>query len=386
MISTLSQGILSLVGLDETLLTHPLNNLLDDQEFKNTLDLLAESYKGKVGKIRELLGRMKLEDTVEAYRSLVETYSLESGEQAVKLRDVLERIRNKLYEVINNSYLDFLHQKSTLGKTDFEQISKDMSNRIPLHWKIDFQSVLSDGGFDVVIGNPPYIEDNMYDKTDLKIIGCQKESKRTKNKDTEALVYYSKDCGNTHAYFIERSIRLLKPSGSFAFIVPISLVSTNRMGSIRQFIHQNSSEAKYFNFDDRPGKIFSGIEHCRSTIVVTKKGKGVQEITTNKYNRWLSENRHVLFENLKTIDWGLQNPREVLPKIGTNVEKEILEKMAMKSSGKTVGDFVNKTGFTIWYHNAPQYWIHAHTEDYLPKIEYYSGYTRNKSTGEIFPN
>ena len=32
---------------------------------------------------------------------------------------------------------------------------------------------------------------------------------------------------------------------------------------------------KYYNFDDRPGKIFSGLQHCRSTILIVLKGTGV---------------------------------------------------------------------------------------------------------------
>lgn len=34
-------------------------------------------------------------------------------------------------------------------------------------------------------------------------------------------------------------------------------------------------------------------------------------------------------------------------------------------------------GTRVWYYNAPQYWIHAHSEEYLPKIEYYKSYKRN---------
>ncbi len=87
------------------------------------------------------------------------------------------------------------------------------------------------------------------------------------------MFYFSNNCGNTHAYFIERSLKLLKDEGKFGFIVPVALVSTERMNSIREVTFMdNSSEVNYYNFDDRPSKIFRGIEHCRSTIVFTEKG------------------------------------------------------------------------------------------------------------------
>ena len=373
----------SLIGwLDENLMTHPLISLLDDSYVLSTLDSLSLSYGKKVDEVKKFLGKMKLEDTIRAYETLVEIYSLESGERAVKIRDMLEKIRKKLYEVISNSYLNFLHENGDLDKNEFDSISKSLSDRKPFHWKIDFENVFADGGFDVVVGNPPYIEDRNYSEIDLIVIECQKKSKKGKKKVKEPLFYNSKDCGNTHAYFIERSIKLLKQNGGFGFIVPIALVSTDRMDNIREFIHNNSFEAKYYSFDDRPGKIFSGLEHCRATIVVTEKGAGVNKITTSKYHRWYSKDRTKLFKDLKTTDWIIVAPREIVPKIGTEIEKTILDKLKEKSNGKTVGNFLIDDGVNIWYHNAPQYWIHAHTEDYLPKVEYYDSYTKDSKTGE----
>jgi hypothetical protein len=204
-------------------------------------------------------------------------------------------------------------------------------------------------------------------------------------KSGEPFFYASKDCGNTHAYFIERSIKLLKSRGRFGFIVPIALVSTDRMSSIREFIHTNSSEAEYYNFDDRPGKIFSGIEDCRQTILVTEKGAGLSWVITSKYNRWKSEDRSKLLKSLKTHKWRISDPTDSIPKIGTKIEEDILQRLKQKSGEKSVEDFLKDSGIKIWYHNAPRYWIHAHTEEYLPKVEYYSKPKENEVTGEKLP-
>ena len=376
----------SLIGLlDENLLTHPLINLLEDPHVQGALENLREFYGNKIDEVRDLLSRMKLKDTIKAYETLLGVYSLESGERAVKVRDLLEKIRGKLYEVISNSYLDFLHENGNLKKSEFDEISKNLSSRMPFHWKIDFENVFAEGGFDVVVGNPPYVEDRNYNKIDLRIIKSHKEIKKGRKKVREPLFYVSNNCRNTHAYFIERSIKLLKRNGRFGFIVPIALVSTDRMGSIREFIHNNSSEVKYFSFDDRPGKIFSGLEHCRATIVVTEKDTKAEKVITSKYHRWFSRDRAKLFKDLKTSDWTVENPEETVPKIGTKIEKRILTKLQQKSKGKTLEDFAKADGVKIWYHNAPQYWIHAHTEDYIPKVEYYNSYRENDKTGEKTP-
>lgn len=375
----------TMVGwLHENLQTHPLTNLLEDFYIKETLDGLETAYQNSIASVRKFLEKMRIEDTIKAYETLVEVYSSESGEKAVRLRETLENIRKKLYEVINNSYLDFLHENSNLTKSELNEVSKTLAERTPFHWKMDFGNVFLDGGFDAVVGNPPYIEDRNYSTLDLEIIRCTR--KVNKGKKTEQPLFYdSKDCGNTHAYFIERSIKLLKNRGRFGFIVPIALVSTNRMNRIRQFIHNNSSEAEYLSFDDRPGKIFGGIEHCRETIIVTEKGAGTSSVTTSKYHRWHSKNRAKLLKNLKTHKWKVPDAGEIIPKIGTEIEEGILEKLKQKSHGKRMEDFLKGSGTTIWYHNAPQYWTHAHTEGYLPKVEYYSKCKEIGKTGEKTP-
>jgi hypothetical protein len=154
------------------------------------------------------------------------------------------------------------------------------------------------------------------------------------------------------------------------------------MSQIREFIHTNSSEAEYYNFDDRPGKIFSGIEDCRQTILAIEKGTGLSWVITSKYNRWKSEDRSKLLKSLQTHKWKLPNSTAPIPKIGTKTEEDILQKLQQKSGGKNVQDFLKDSGTKVWYHNAPRYWIHAHTEEHLPKVEYYSELKENKLTGE----
>jgi hypothetical protein len=378
----------ALIGwLNETLLKHPLINLSEDTIVKETIENLKPTYHVQINEVEKLLAKMKIEETIRAYEQLVEIYSLESGERAVKVKEALENIRKKLYEIISNSYVDFLHEKGNLSRNDLNELSKNMKDRKPFHWKVDFGNVFADGGFDVVVGNPPYIEDGNYNSFDLKIIGSTKSSVRGSKtkKDREPLIFNSKDCGNTHAYFIERSIELLNKYGQFGFIVPISLVSTDRMEGIREFIHSNSSEVYYYNFDDRPGKIFSGLEHCRATIVVTHKGEGTNRVNTSKYHRWHTKDRARLLKSLKTTSWTLTDRSGIVPKIGTQIEHQIIEALKRKSGDKIVEAFLKPEGTKIWYHNAPQYWIHAHAEEYLPKVEYYTKYRKDSSTGNIIP-
>ncbi len=281
-----------------------------------------------------------------------------------------------------------MHENSSIGKltpNDFSELIRKLKERNPFHWQVDFGGVLENRGFDVVVGNPPYIEDNKYNRYELKVIKCTRISRNNgKMKHTQdPLLYLSNNCGNTHAYFIERSLNLLKSDGRFGFIVPVSLVSTERMDGIRKIIHSVSSEVTYFNFDDRPSKIFSGIEHCRSTIVVTNAGMGAKRVATSKFQKWCAKDRVKLLKSLRTVHWNIPNQDELIPKIGTNIEKDIIKKIRDSSKGKTIYNALTSEGTNIWYYNATSNWIHAHMEENVPKTEYYKDFRMNGA--EIVP-
>ena len=74
----------------------------------------------------------------------------------------------------------------------------------PFHWFIQFYGILHSGGFDVIIGNPPYVE--------------------IKNIDYEVRGFQTTPCGDLYALCMERSCLLLNPNGLLGMIVPISIV------------------------------------------------------------------------------------------------------------------------------------------------------------------
>ena len=77
----------------------------------------------------------------------------------------------------------------------------------PFHWFVEFYAIMHNGGFDAVIGNPPYVEYSKV-KDDYTIKGYETES-----------------CGNLYAFLTESSISLLNQTGRIGFITPISLTA-----------------------------------------------------------------------------------------------------------------------------------------------------------------
>lgn len=220
----------------------------------------------------------------------------------------------------------------------------------PFHWLVEFPTIVrKNQGFDIVVGNPPYIEKNAIDYW---------------------LQFKLYACGNTYAYFIERSLHLLKSNGKLGYIVPLSCSSTSRMSSLITHMMDNCSQIFFSHYDDRPSKLFDGLDP-RSTIFLCTLSNTDCSVYTTGYKRWKKADRPDLFKEVlrRSIDSTkfVMHSRldDVVPKIDSRIEIHIFKKLISKSvsiSHCVVNPSKKiKSGdkYPVYYHNAPRYWIRA---------------------------
>jgi hypothetical protein len=332
---TICQGD-SLKGwIDEPINQKMLTTLYNDKEIQTIVQGLKTVYKNHatLATITESLNSSNVDTILRAYTSLKNIYKSESKKRAATLKPLLEKIQEKIYAFVTKEYDLYL---GTTGVMCAEDVKR-------FHWGINFYDIIKKGGFDIVIGNPPYIE--------------VPQSKRNH------LRYYTKECGNTYAYFYERSLRLAKRGGICGLIVPVSSVSTDRMRGLQTLLMKESSHLWISNYDDRPGKLFRDLEHCRSSIIISQKRSNDEplRIFTTSYKRWYSENRGILFKDTTYVESTNFVLNGSILKIGSHFEKSILTKM---KKDKKLIHYLYKKGEPLWYHNAPQYWIRA--LDFVP--------------------
>lgn len=179
------------------------------------------------------------------------------------------------------------------------------------NWNSEFKEVIDRGGFNCIIGNPPYIEySKVTDKYSVKNIESLK-------------------CGNIYAFVMERALNLLNNEGVLGLIVPISLVSTKRMVHIRNILEEKCDLIFYSNYGDRPGTLFNGV-HQKLTIVIGKKGENIStKIYTSQYYHWYNEERSDIFKNVKYVLNEYKN-KDFYYKIGLPIQKNIIEKINEK--------------------------------------------------------
>ena len=111
-------------------------------------------------------------------------------------------------------------------------------------WQKEFPQVFEKGGFDVVIGNPPYVN-----AIELKKSYSDEEYSYLKKNYSTA-----KGTVDLYVYFFEKGLNLLKPNGVLAYITPNRYLSASYGTTLRQHIISNYSFYQLIDYSDK--KVF----------------------------------------------------------------------------------------------------------------------------------
>ena len=152
----------------------------------------------------------------------------------------------------------------------------------PFHWFVEFYGIMSKRGFDVVIGNPPYVE---YSKV---------------KSEYAVKAYKTEPCGNLYAFVVERNKGLCSNNGRTSMIVPHSAICTDRMAEVQTVLFDDSVTWSS-TYDIRPSKLFEGVDQ-RLCIYVTRRGNGGTSSFTSRYHRWHEGKRPTLLQHLEYVD------------------------------------------------------------------------------------
>ena len=182
----------------------------------------------------------------------------------------------------------------------------------PFHWFVEFYGIMGKGGFDVVIGNPPYVEYR-------KVKGLYS----VRGMATE-------ECGNLYAMMMERSLTILS-NGRFGMIVPVSGACTDGFDPLRRSL-AGAGSMVVSHFNDRPSRLFDGIEHCRLSIYLLNVGSSARRVFSTTYNKWQATERDTLFQRLTFIESTGPDSNGLIPKFGHSLEMSILRKFHRKPS------------------------------------------------------
>lgn len=133
-------------------------------------------------------------------------------------------------------------------------------------WQTEFSEVFAKGGFDIIIGNPPYVNAKLHSETKPL------EREYISNCGLYECLYKKWDL---YIPFIEHSLNLLKDGGFFSMIIPYPFVDQEYGKKLREKIYNNYSIEQLVDLTDE--KIFKDAA-VKNLIPVISKSKPAKDI------------------------------------------------------------------------------------------------------------
>ena len=189
---------------------------------------------------------------------------------------------------------DFYHGKQIAVFDDEERYRINVFD-----WEAEFPEIMKAGGFDVVMGNPPYVRQEM--------LGDLKEYFRN-----HYAVYHG--VADLYAYFIERGVSLLKAGGLFSYIVANKWMRANYGEPLRVWMKSRHID-EIVDFGDLPVFQKATTYPCIVRIASRKAALKffavqVKDLEFDDLSHYVSEETYTVDQNgLADTGWSLSDER-----------------------------------------------------------------------------
>lgn len=246
---------------------------LKDAEDVNRIgnDLVAEAYLGGL--------QPRIDEHIALYNRFRSAVLADSPEQE-ELKLALRENEAKLRPDCDRTYADV----ALIPAKDFDDW---VESARPFHWFCEFPEIIRRGGFDVVVGNPPYVKRSEIDG--YSVVGYQTSSS-----------------ADLYAPCYERSLSLTHPRGRHSFVVMASLTVWDAFAPLRGVINGRGGAEWWSTYGKIPGALFRGVR-VRNTIVVLGPGEGRfvtrHHIHTAKQRDWLFPTIEYAASSRKGDEW-----------------------------------------------------------------------------------
>jgi type I restriction-modification system DNA methylase subunit len=236
-------------------------------------------------------------------------------------------------------------------------------------WEEEFKQIMDEGGFDVVIGNPPYVEARQIEQ--------------------EYVDFYRgnfKSAGNrvnTFPMFIEKSINLLKDGGFLGMIVHKNSIRSNDYIKLRQFV---LDKCKILKIMPLGAGVFEGVTG-EMVILILQKNNNIKErqknivihggkdsilkqnsyqklpqkifyeIPGNRFNVYLNEKKIKILEKIKMGSIGLKEIAYTKQGIIVGDEEKYIKKTKESEKDKPVLRGRNISRYNVKYNNEYLFYV-----------------------------
>lgn len=283
-------------------------------QIKNDFESEIAANDKRFLKLNKLKGELYLHSNQQGLFELGKTEKKAFNKKAERLTTELRKLETELEEITNNR----------IYENAFE-------------WRFEFPEVLNDDGdfvgFDVVIGNPPYVN--------------SKGEKFESTFKLYALENYktSKYQIDTYILFIEKAIHLMNTNGNMTYITPNAWLNNLFLSDVRKYFIENMNFLEICNM---PSSVFE--EAVVDTIIlIGNKSKQISETKIKSYTRNIFEvvNQYkqtdFLLNHNNSINIFLGNKSQILLR---KIEANANRLQSFTSIARGVGVYHKRVGHT----------------------------------------
>lgn len=313
-----------------------------------TLEQVRQSQEGKLGFTGKFIKR--IEEDAEMVEQAFSQFRVQQTTHGGKVTHAdKQELRSRLDKL--SAELDcYLAGEYGISPDKQKDLDAWKASHEPFHWFVEFFGIMNTGGFDVIIGNPPYVE----------------------YKNVKALYrvrkYETLDCKDIYAYTTERSFTLSSDGSRLGLIVPISFFGVDRFSPLQRESTKRLVEIWVSSFANRPAQLFNGAQK-RLTIVLARRGDSSEfEAHTTAYLRWTKEEFPTLFAT--RICYAPLHPNfSVFPasleKLGSPVDTSAFGKLS-SSPQRLAGALTTVTKHCVYYTRKFGYFLSF--LDFVPRV------------------
>lgn len=283
---------------------------------------LRERYTRATGARKETL--VRLLDRAER-RLALDAVDRELDAVAAQRRDVLSMLRSR--DLFGNrshssgdsrTHVRALRSRAAALRAERRRLAS--GGALPFSFVVHFADVMARGGFDVVIGNPPWVRLH-------RIPARERELLRERYRVFRAGAWQS-GAEQAHAgagfaaqvdlaaLFIERGVRLLRPGAVLSFLVPAKLWRSLAGGGVRRLLGEETRVAVLEDLAEAPATFDAAVY---PSLIVAERWSGTTddhpgEIVAAAYHRgcgalrWRLPRRQLAFDDTPGSPWLILPP------------------------------------------------------------------------------
>ena len=307
-----------------------LVGIADRDDAENRLGAGQLDFGGKIAEIAAVTVRVGLAYKKFTGAQALDTGTLDHASDKQSLNTQLESARGLADTLLYS-------QRPNPSESDFEawRISHQ-----PFHWFVEFPSVWQQGGFDVMIGNPPYIKTSLVTGYELVGFGSQR-------------------CPDLYAPCVERTSTLINDDGRMAMIVMHSLCFSRNFIDLRRHLISRFPAMWVSSYSRIPDGLFSGSARVRNSILIGAVS-AAPGFHTSSCRRWLTEYRPSLFESVEYVrppaSLRRLSGREVWPFVDSQLLADALAELI--ALNKPLSDLtVKHSRYSLAYKRVAQYML-----------------------------